>query len=168
MLLSRVRFVFSSLAVSCARLRLLEVITHLSCWLNFACRVSKASMKDGIIASFNSYSWPFYSWLVALAHKVLFFSQVEQTAHFINALFISLSCMLFIRIYAEITNHKGSIWVAAVFLNRYQPDLSTLYPWGRVHKHTDGEVDKWWGSLALKGSQILIESCTLRYHRIYI
>ncbi len=96
---------------------------------------SKTVLRDGIIASFNSYTWPFYSWLVALVHKVLFFSQIEQTAHFINALFISLSCMLFIRIYAEITNHKGSMWVAAILIlafggiNSFRADIMRDIPY---------------------------------------
>ncbi len=90
---------------------------------------AKAYLRDGAEASIQLHSWPFYSWLVAVVHSALWFSHIEQTAHFINIFFVSATCLLFIRIYAEITNDNGSLWVAAVIIlaftgiNKYRADI---------------------------------------------
>lgn len=96
---------------------------------------AKAYIRGGVGASFNMYSWPFYSWLVAVVHKLLWFPHIEQSAHFINALFYAVTCILFIRIYAEITNHEGSLWIAVVLvltftgINSYRADIMRDIPY---------------------------------------
>jgi hypothetical protein len=80
-------------------------------------------------ALFEVFRWPFYPWCVAVAHQALWFTHIEQTAHFINALFIGATCLLFIRIYVEITEGEGSPWVAAILvltlvgINKYRADV---------------------------------------------
>ncbi len=88
-----------------------------------------AFIRDGVGALFAEYNWPFYSWLVAIAHQIFWFTHIEQTAHFINTLFIAATCLLFLKIYAEITNGKGSLWVASILvltlvgINKYRADV---------------------------------------------
>jgi hypothetical protein len=90
---------------------------------------AKTYLRDGIAALFKVFPWPFFSWLVANVHQISWFPHIEQTAHFINALLIATTCILFIRIYAEITNNEGSLWVAAVLVltlvgvNKYRADV---------------------------------------------
>ena len=86
-------------------------------------------IRDGVVALFAKSNWPFYSWLVAMVHQISWFTHIEHTAHFINTLFIAATCLLFIRIYAEITNGKGSLWVASILvltlvgINKYRADI---------------------------------------------
>lgn len=86
-------------------------------------------INDGMEASFNTYDWPFYSWLIAIVHQVSWAPYIEQTAHFINTLFIAATCLLFIRIYSEITNGESSLWVAVILIltlvgiNKYRADI---------------------------------------------
>ncbi len=90
---------------------------------------AKVYLREGIAALFEVFHWPFYSLCVAVAHKALWFTHIEQTAHFIDALFIGATCILFIRIYAEITDGDGSLWVAAILvltlvgINKYRADV---------------------------------------------
>jgi hypothetical protein len=90
---------------------------------------AKAFLREGAGASFHVYKWPFYSWFVAIVHNVLWFDYIEQTAHLINALFITATCLLFIRIYSEVTHGSGKLWVAAVLIltlvgiNKYRADI---------------------------------------------
>jgi len=90
---------------------------------------AKAYLRNDLAGLFGSSSWPFYPFFVAVVHQVFWFQHIEQTAHLINALLIASACILFIRIYAEITSNKGSLWVAAalvltlVGINKYRADI---------------------------------------------
>ncbi len=90
---------------------------------------ANAYLQDGFAAMLNAFPWPFFSWLVANLHQIFWFPHIEQTGHFINAIFTAITCILFVRIYAEITNNEGSLWVAAILvltlvgLNKYRADL---------------------------------------------
>jgi len=116
-----VSLVFSYLAISTDNL-----LNHDGIYFMNA---AKTYLRDGFAAMLKVFPWPFFSWLVANLHQVSWFPHIEQTAHFINALFIAITCILFIRIYAEITNNEGSLWVAAILvltfvgLNKYRADL---------------------------------------------
>jgi hypothetical protein len=90
---------------------------------------AKAFIRDGISVSFEVYNWPFYSWFVAVIHQLLWFDHFEQTAHLVNAIFIAATCTMFMRVYYEVTDHQGSLVVAAVLIltlvgiNKYRADI---------------------------------------------
>jgi hypothetical protein len=115
-----------SLAFSCLAISTDNLLNHDAVlFMNSA----KVYLREGMAALFEVFHWPFYSWCVAVAHQALWFSHIEQTAHFINALFIGATCILFIRIYEEITEGEGSLWAAAILvltlvgINKYRADV---------------------------------------------
>jgi hypothetical protein len=89
---------------------------------------AKQFLRVGVAAAFQAYQWPFYSFLIAGVHAVTGFS-VENSAHLINILFVSVSCVLFLKIYQKITFGRGSLWVAAflilnlVGISTYREDI---------------------------------------------
>lgn len=90
---------------------------------------AKIYLRDGFSALLKAFSWPLYPWMVAVLHQLSPLPHIEQTAHFINALLLSVVCVLFIRVYAEVTDHGGSLWVAAILvltfvgINKYRADV---------------------------------------------
>ncbi len=90
---------------------------------------AKAYIRHGASASFIVYDWPFYSWLVGVVHQLLWFQHVEQSAHFINSFMYAAICVLFVRIYAEVTLNRGSLWIAVIVIlaftgiNKYRADI---------------------------------------------
>lgn len=89
---------------------------------------AKAFLRDGFFASFAIYPWPFYSILLASAQQVAGVP-LELMAYIINASLIAISCVLFLKIYHEITNGKGSVWLAGILIlsftgiNKYRDDI---------------------------------------------
>lgn len=116
-----VSLIFSYLAVSTDNLLNHDAVYFMNS--------AKIYLRDGLSALINIFPWPFYSWLVAVIHQTSFFPHIEQTAHFINALFIAATCVLFIKIYVEVTSGEGSTWVAAILvlafvgINKYRADV---------------------------------------------
>jgi hypothetical protein len=95
----------------------------------FFMNAAKIYLRNDLKELIEYFPWPFYSWCVAILHKVLWFQHVEQTAHLFNAVVIAAICVLFIKVYAEITNNEGSLWVAAILvltlvgINKYRADV---------------------------------------------
>lgn len=89
---------------------------------------AKAFIREGVRETFEVYSWPFFSIIVATLHKLTGLS-LETTAHTINAIFVSTACVMFLKLYQEITENKKSLWVAAFIIlsfasiNKYRADI---------------------------------------------
>jgi hypothetical protein len=89
---------------------------------------AKQLLRNGVAAAFQAYQWPFFSFLIAGVHTVTGLS-IEASAHLINILFLSISCLLFLKIYQKITFGHGSLWVAAflilnlVGISTYREDI---------------------------------------------
>jgi len=85
-------------------------------------------LRDGFASSLKSYPWPFYSILIGLFHQMTGVP-ILIGARLINVLIISFTCVLFVKIYHEITNHKGNLWVACFLIltltgiNKYRDDV---------------------------------------------
>ncbi len=89
---------------------------------------AKAFVREGLTESFNVFPWPFFSILVAFVHMATGLDY-ELSANAINSLFAAGVCVLFVKIYSEITDRKGSLWIAVILIlalegiNKYREDI---------------------------------------------
>jgi hypothetical protein len=89
---------------------------------------AKAFLEDGFVNSFKAYPWPFYSYLIAVFHLTTGIG-LEVSAFLLNSLMIGLTCVVFVKIYDEITLKQGNLWVACILIltaniiNKYRDDV---------------------------------------------
>ena len=76
---------------------------------------AKAFLEGGLADAYASYSWPFYSFIIALIHK-LSGLDMTQSASLINAFFIIVASITFIRIYEVITAGERSLLIPMLFI----------------------------------------------------
>lgn len=85
-------------------------------------------LREGVTRSLESYPWPFYSILIAVVHQITGLP-VLISARLINVLIISSTCIVFVKLYEEITKHKGNLWIACFLIltltgvNKYRDDV---------------------------------------------
>lgn len=77
--------------------------------------VAKAYLDGGILAAVEVFNWPFYGVLIGLTDMV-FGLGLETSAHMLNAVFLSIACVMFVRIYEEVSGSEGRAWVAAILV----------------------------------------------------
>lgn len=77
--------------------------------------VAKAFLNEGIAAAAAVYHWPFYGILIGVVHRVTGLG-FENAATGLNTLFMTLVCVVFVRIYEQIGGREARIWVAAVLI----------------------------------------------------
>jgi hypothetical protein len=77
--------------------------------------VAKSFLDKGIGGAIDVYHWPLYGILIGLVHKLTGLS-FENSASVLNTLFLMLVCVVFVRIYEEISGKEARIWVAAILV----------------------------------------------------
>jgi hypothetical protein len=77
--------------------------------------VAKGFLSGGVSGAIDVYHWPFYGILIGLVHRLTGLS-FENSASFLNMLFLVLACVVFVRIYEEISGKQARIWVAAILI----------------------------------------------------
>lgn len=77
--------------------------------------VASAFLSGGVGAAIDVYHWPFYGILTGLVHMLTGLG-IERSADSLNAILLMLACLVFVRIYEEISGAESRIWVAAVLL----------------------------------------------------
>jgi len=77
--------------------------------------IARAFLKEGINGALAVYHWPFYGILIGLVHRFTGLS-LENSASLLNTLFLMLVCVVFVRIYEEVSSKHARIWVAALLI----------------------------------------------------
>lgn len=77
--------------------------------------VARAFLKEGIDGAVEVYNWPFFGILIGLVHKLTGLS-FENSAGFLNAIFMMIVCLVFVRIYEGISDREARFQVAAVLI----------------------------------------------------
>jgi hypothetical protein len=77
--------------------------------------IAKAFLSEGVNGAFALYHWPFYGILIGLVHRFTGLS-FENSASLLNTLFLVLVCVVFVRIYEEVSSKHARIWVAALLI----------------------------------------------------
>lgn len=77
--------------------------------------IAKAFLSEGVNGALAVYHWPLYGILIGLVHKFSGLS-FENSASLLNILFMVLICVVFVRIYEEVSGKYARIWVAAVLI----------------------------------------------------
>lgn len=115
-----VSIIFSLLATATEPL-----INHDGIWYISA---AKAYLYEGFGAAVEVFYWPFYSILIAGVHQLVGLS-LEHAAHLINAILAALSCVLFVKLYEDVSETSSSRSIAALVIlaflgiNKYRPDI---------------------------------------------
>ena len=77
--------------------------------------VAKAFLNGGVSGAIDVYHWPFYGILIGLLHRLTGLS-FEYSAGLLNTIFMMLACVVFVRIYEEISGKEARIQVAAILI----------------------------------------------------
>lgn len=77
--------------------------------------IAKAFLNEGVGAAIAVYHWPFYGILIGLVHKVTGLG-FEHSAGALNTFLLIVVCVVFVRIYEEISGKDARIWVAALLI----------------------------------------------------
>jgi len=77
--------------------------------------VARAFLNEGVSGAIAVYHWPFYSILIGLVHRITGLG-FENSASLLNMLFLAIVCLVFVRIYEEISGKQARIWVAAILI----------------------------------------------------
>ncbi|MDX2456306.1 MAG: hypothetical protein QNL87_02240 [Gammaproteobacteria bacterium] len=77
--------------------------------------IARAFLSEGISAAIAVYHWPFYGILIGVVHKLTGLS-FENSAIGLNTLFLIVVCVVFVRVYEEISGREARIWVAAILV----------------------------------------------------
>lgn len=77
--------------------------------------IAKAFLNEGVNGAFALYHWPFYGILIGVVHWLTGLS-FENSAGLLNILLLMLACVVFVRVYEEISGNYGRIWVAAILI----------------------------------------------------
>jgi len=77
--------------------------------------VAKAFLSEGLSGAIEVYNWPVYGILIGLVHQVSGLS-FENSAYSLNTLFLVIICVVFVRIYEEISSKESRIWIAAILI----------------------------------------------------
>ena len=77
--------------------------------------VAKAFLSNGIGGAIDVYHWPFYGILIGLVHNLTGLS-FENSASLLNTLFMMFVCVVFVRIYEEISGKESRLQLAAILI----------------------------------------------------
>jgi hypothetical protein len=77
--------------------------------------LAKTFLNEGLGSAIDVYHWPFYSILIGLVHRITGLG-FEDAASLLNLLFLMIVCVVFVRIYEEISGKQARIWVAALLI----------------------------------------------------
>jgi len=77
--------------------------------------LAKAFLNDGVNGALALYHWPFYGILIGLVHRFTGLS-FENSASLLNILFLVMVCVVFVRIYEEVSSKHARLWVAALLI----------------------------------------------------
>jgi hypothetical protein len=77
--------------------------------------IAKAFLSEGVNGALAIYHWPFYGILIGLVHRFTGLS-FENSASLLNILFMVLACVVFVRIYEEVSGKHARIGVAAILI----------------------------------------------------
>jgi hypothetical protein len=77
--------------------------------------VARAFLNEGVSGAIAVYHWPFYSILIGLVHRITGLG-FENSASLLNMFFLVIVCLVFVRIYEEISGKQARIWVAAILI----------------------------------------------------
>ena len=77
--------------------------------------IARAFLSEGVNGALALYHWPFYGILIGLVHRFTGLS-FENSASLLNVLFMVLACVVFVRIYEEVSSKHAMIWVAALLI----------------------------------------------------
>jgi len=77
--------------------------------------VARTFLNEGLGSAIDVYHWPFYSILIGLVHRITGLG-FEDAASFLNLFFLVIVCVVFVRLYEEISGKQARIWVAAILI----------------------------------------------------
>lgn len=87
-------------------------------------RVAQALANGDMEAALSIHKWPFYSFLISLLHRVTGLDFITS-AHVLNGLLNLLTCVIFIRMVAELGGSKAALVIAAFVIVLF-PGLNEL------------------------------------------
>jgi len=78
-------------------------------------RVARTFLNEGLGSAIDVYHWPFYSILIGLVHSITGLG-FEAAASLLNLFLLLIVCVVFVRLYEEISGKQARIWVAAILI----------------------------------------------------
>jgi len=77
--------------------------------------LARTFLNEGLSSAIDIYHWAFYSILIGLVHRITGLG-FEDSASLLNMFFMVIVCVVFVRIYEEISGREARIQVAAILI----------------------------------------------------